>query len=164
LLNYIPDGAVGQPQPFGGLVYRLNAGDTVDSTRTFDGVGGFINNNGANNANWAAGTTGYLGLRLVSGGNTFYGWARISYNSDQSLTVYDFAYNNTPGTPIVAGDTGAPPPPPECPRHPHLPAWLLHLLHDILERLPCTCTVLSGSEKLYFRREMLEPLHEVIPA
>jgi hypothetical protein len=50
---------------------------------------------------WPANTTGYLALDLNN--HTNYGWAQISYNSDGSLTLYDFAYNSTASQAIGAG-------------------------------------------------------------
>ena len=67
-----------------------------------------INYNNGNNANWAAGTSGYLGLRLDAGGGDYnYGWAQISYNANSSMTLHDFAYEQTVNTAILAGDMGA---------------------------------------------------------
>ena len=58
-----------------------------------------------NDANWAPGTTGYVGLELGSG----YGWVQVTYGFDQSLTLHDFAYN--PGGDIAIGQTAAVPEP-----------------------------------------------------
>lgn len=72
-----------------------------------------INNNGFNNARWAAGTTGYLALRLTSnsGATYYYGWAEIIYGADKSLTLVDFAYNTVADQSINAGQTSAIPEP-----------------------------------------------------
>lgn len=73
------------------------------------GNGPAINEYGANNANWPAGTSGYIGMRLPASsgpGHVDYGWARVSYNSDKSLTLYDFAYESS-GAAIAAGDVGS---------------------------------------------------------
>jgi hypothetical protein len=63
----------------------------------------YINAYGNNDANWPAGTTGYVGIRVPNGGDVNYGWAQISYNSDKSLTIHDFAYEQTINTAISAG-------------------------------------------------------------
>ncbi len=52
---------------------------------------------------WSPGSTGYIGLSLNNGAN--YGWVSVTYNSDQTLTIHDFAYQDS-GAAILAGDTG----------------------------------------------------------
>ena len=51
---------------------------------------------------------GYLGLGLVKGAHTYYGWVRlsvsVSYNS-VGFTIKDYAYNSIPNQPILAGQT-----------------------------------------------------------
>ncbi|MBK8845917.1 MAG: T9SS type A sorting domain-containing protein [Bacteroidetes bacterium] len=50
----------------------------------------------------------YLGLKLIVGANTYYGWARMQINSDgstSSCTIKDYAYNTIPNQPIRAGET-----------------------------------------------------------
>ncbi|MFT6166714.1 MAG: hypothetical protein ACJAV5_001469 [Vicingaceae bacterium] len=49
----------------------------------------------------------FLGVKFTIGTSTHYGWLRLdmSANSD-SLTIKDFAYQATPNTAILAGDTG----------------------------------------------------------
>ncbi|NRR93276.1 T9SS type A sorting domain-containing protein [Winogradskyella undariae] len=54
--------------------------------------------------NWCSITDGYLGLRFNISGNTHYGWARLDIDGGGSVwTVKDFAYHDTPDTPITAG-------------------------------------------------------------
>jgi hypothetical protein len=59
-------------------------------------------------------TPGYLGFRIVDGASTYYAWAQISFYSDLNIyavvTLYDFAYQSTPGLAIVAGATAVPEP------------------------------------------------------
>lgn len=51
------------------------------------------------------GTTSFAGVRFDAGGNTYYGWVRLSSSADAtSVTIHDFAYMNLPDTPIDAGD------------------------------------------------------------
>jgi hypothetical protein len=59
----------------------------------------------------------YLGLQLPVNGQTSYGWvllnASFSGNANNAVgqvQVLDYAYESTPGVPIVAGDTGVPEP------------------------------------------------------
>ncbi|HYG25100.1 MAG TPA: PEP-CTERM sorting domain-containing protein [Verrucomicrobiae bacterium] len=51
---------------------------------------------------WTAGQRAYLGLRFNNGGTTNYGWADITLNSYQSVTLHGFAYETSGGA-ITAG-------------------------------------------------------------
>lgn len=51
---------------------------------------------------------GFLGLRLISGGHTYYGWVRMNISSDGSaFIVKDYAYNSTADQAILAGQSSA---------------------------------------------------------
>ncbi len=54
---------------------------------------------------WANAVDGYLGLKLILGGNTYYGWARLNTSLANSFTIKDYAYNSIPDQPILAGQT-----------------------------------------------------------
>jgi hypothetical protein len=60
-----------------------------------------------NNGEWYPnGEDGFLGLRLISGGQTFYGWVRMNISSDWSVfTVKDYAYNGSASQAIFAGQS-----------------------------------------------------------
>lgn len=46
----------------------------------------------------------YTGLKLVKGGNAYYGWVRLNANTNPvKLIVKDYAYNSSPNQPIIAG-------------------------------------------------------------
>ena len=47
----------------------------------------------------------FLGLKLSSAGQTYYGWARVSTSGTKSISfeLIDYAYETTPNTPIKAG-------------------------------------------------------------
>jgi len=48
----------------------------------------------------------YLPLRISINNNYHYGWVRVDVNSNStSFTIKDYAYNNTPGQAIKAGQT-----------------------------------------------------------
>jgi hypothetical protein len=65
--------------------------------------GGSTNNGGA-----FLNQEGYVPLRFKIGSNTHYGWVRVAINANcTEFTVKDFAYENTPNTAIVAGNTGS---------------------------------------------------------
>ena len=56
------------------------------------------------------GTTGFIGLKFDISGNTHYGWARVEVTANgEILSIKDYAYDGTPNTPIVAGETGSGP-------------------------------------------------------
>ena len=60
---------------------------------------------------WPNSSDRYLGLRIISGAQTYYGWARLSVFVDKgeaSFTIKDYAYESTPGKSIHAGAIGAP--------------------------------------------------------
>jgi|GEM_PF-3121639 len=96
--------------PFDGLL-RLDAGYALNLTEDawYTGGGGLLNAsyNGAfsNDVQWSAGSTGYIGLRLD--GNP--GWARVSFDADNSLTLHDFAYADG-GEQLATGQTAIPEP------------------------------------------------------
>ncbi len=48
---------------------------------------------------------GYLGLKVISGGNDYYGWARVQIANGQ-LMLKEYAVNSIPGQSINTGDTG----------------------------------------------------------
>lgn len=57
---------------------------------------------------WRYVQTAYLGLKFVVDGQVHYGWARIKFPApgDYELpSIYGYAYESTPNTPIVAGQT-----------------------------------------------------------
>jgi hypothetical protein len=61
--------------------------------------------------NWFSIIDKFLGLQFKKGGKIFYGWVRLDVSvsltpsSTNSFTVKDYAYNSTPGQPILAGQT-----------------------------------------------------------
>ncbi|MAY83888.1 MAG: hypothetical protein CMP59_07100 [Flavobacteriales bacterium] len=49
----------------------------------------------------------FAGVRFFIGNNLHYGWVRLDMAATyDSVTVFDFAYDTTANTPILAGDTG----------------------------------------------------------
>ena len=56
---------------------------------------------------WPNSIDRYLGLKLIVGANTYYGWARmqVSATGNASCTIKDYAYNSIPNQPILAGQT-----------------------------------------------------------
>ncbi len=61
--------------------------------------------------NWSGLNDHYLGLKMVSSGKTYYGWARLSVNVSAfaaSITIKDYAFNSNPDSSILAGQTCPP--------------------------------------------------------
>lgn len=56
---------------------------------------------------WCSQTDKFIGLRFNIGGNTHYGWVRLDV-SGNSWVIKDYAYEDTPNTPIMAGNVGVP--------------------------------------------------------
>jgi len=48
----------------------------------------------------------YVGCKFSLGTNTHYGWVRVSFDGNKTLTVKDYAYEATADTAINAGETG----------------------------------------------------------
>lgn len=77
--------------------YALNlpGGATVSSADNFTGTGKM-------NTNFPAdGTKGYLGLSITNGPDTDFGWAQVSLNSNDTASLFGFAYENTAGKSIT---------------------------------------------------------------
>lgn len=51
-----------------------------------------LNDNGANNANWAAGTQGYVGFNFTFGATTCFGYADITYTAGSQIYVGNVGY------------------------------------------------------------------------
>lgn len=77
---------------------KLSSGTPIDSGLSYS-AGVQLASAGA--SEWEEGDRGFLGLRLDIDGAQ-YGWADVSYNADQSLTLYSFALDDS-GSAISAG-------------------------------------------------------------
>lgn len=86
----------------GGQVSNLPLGTTIDGAITNLGNYAKINRQGANDAQWAPGTTSYIGVKFDMSTSPLYGWVRLTYALDKTLTVHDFAYESSGGS-ILAG-------------------------------------------------------------
>ncbi|WP_028585339.1 hypothetical protein [Desulfogranum mediterraneum] len=102
---------------------RLDQGELIDASRAYAADTTMLNayddwwdglSKWGNWDNMGSGETGYLGFAFVdSGEELHYGWLQAHVNPDnQHTTIYDFAYESTPGQAIAAGDMGAPVPVP----------------------------------------------------
>lgn len=95
--------------------FALNINDPIDATQTaWNGTanGGYLTmawiyTTGGSYGNWFGASDKYLGLRFSVGGNTHYGWCRLTIDATCTLmTVKDYAYDDSPNTGIAAGDDG----------------------------------------------------------
>jgi hypothetical protein len=97
--------------------YAIQSADTIDGDRSFNGGSNFQTlgwDYFSASATSAAYTYGnirvnggdaYIGLQLEVNGNTHYGWARISLDLGGTLTLKDYAYEQTACLGIEAGAT-----------------------------------------------------------
>ncbi len=83
-------------------------GDTVwesvwdHDTQTF--VTGQVYDDRIGNGAWVGIADGYQGIRFVEGGNTYYGWVRMTFPADSAVGIlHDWAYETQPGVGIMAG-------------------------------------------------------------
>jgi hypothetical protein len=88
------------PDPF---AVRLGAGGTIDSSASWAPGESHLSKPDYDGT-FKAGERGYVGLRVALGGGGYnYGWADISHNVDDSITLHAFAMETTADTPILAG-------------------------------------------------------------
>ena len=92
----------------GGYAALYAPGDLIDASASFVGTPRDLATYKAGPGyagNWPNdGTPGYLGLSFDLSGETYYGWAQVGTNfSSTTLSVYDWAYNDTPATGLDAG-------------------------------------------------------------
>ncbi len=85
----------------------LTEGTSIGTNGNFIGFGD-SNLDGWGNNPFPANQERYIGCRLSIGGQTYYGWIRVEWNGT-TFSFKDFAYENTPNTPINAGDATATP-------------------------------------------------------
>jgi hypothetical protein len=96
--------------------FQLPAGAVIGSGGTFLGyaylqnyyAGGPYTGPGLGLGDWMPGDRGFLGLRLVVGADTFFGWADVTLNNlDGSapgvFTLHSYAYEDVAGTSILTG-------------------------------------------------------------
>lgn len=95
----------------GNFAGNVPAGTLIDSvlmTGISNNTGAiWLNNTGQNDANWAAGTRGYVGFNFISSETTFFGYMDITYTSDNHLYVGSVGYQEGG---ILAGAAAVPEP------------------------------------------------------
>jgi hypothetical protein len=88
----------------GASLFNLSA--TIDGAAATWGTTAYFDSNWATNGSWQNGapTSGYVGLRLINGGNYNYGWAAITYNDVANvLTLTEFAFESQVNIAVAAG-------------------------------------------------------------
>ncbi len=55
----------------------------------------------------SGGTEKFLGFKINTNGNNYYGWARIELQDNDNIILKDYAINSIPDSLIIAGDTGS---------------------------------------------------------
>lgn len=93
--------------------YAMNFNDPISSNPAWNSNYQYMDlqyGNCYTNSNWCNGVgvanDKYIGLRFFIGANTHYGWARLSVTDASNWLLKDYAYEQTPGMGIAAGDTG----------------------------------------------------------
>lgn len=97
----------GSNQMAGYYLSKLSAGATIDAGQPWNGGVSYFEffDTGA----WQGGADAYLGLRINSGAGFNYGWAHVSYDdAANTMTLKEFAIEQTLNTAITAGDVGTP--------------------------------------------------------
>lgn len=93
----------------------LSSGSTINSTNSFtsSGLMGIVGSSfftaipissSWSDGPWLGQNDKFMGVAFDIGGNTHYGWVRLSVAADaSSVTIHDYAYNAAPGGSIQAG-------------------------------------------------------------
>jgi hypothetical protein len=97
------------------LPLAMNIGDKINSslnwvnTNQYSGDGllrAYSSNPVQWRGNWTTSTDHYVGLKILQGSDSYYGWARLGVtNTPVSFTIKDYAYNSSPNQQILAGQT-----------------------------------------------------------
>lgn len=95
----------------GNYVKLLSAGTTIDSSLAMGSnyARFHVNNTPGTSTQWSPGTTGYFGVKFNTNTSPLYGWAQLSYNLNETITLIDFAYEASGGA-IQAGAGAIPEP------------------------------------------------------
>ena len=112
-------------------IVNLSAGTVINAGSNFGSApSGSTTHVGAGANQFQLGTAGYIGFafQTTTGGPDFYGWAQVVINNSTPGSIEDWAYDNTAGQSIQAGQI-APVPEPAT-----LAAGLLCLGAGVLRR------------------------------
>ncbi|MBK7763951.1 MAG: T9SS type A sorting domain-containing protein [Bacteroidetes bacterium] len=101
-----------------GFPLKMDQNDTINSGGNWNNAAGQILCSRSTSAgplgNWSGFTNAYLGVKIISGGQTHYCWVRMGVTvtmrgSSFITTIKDYAYNSISNQPILAGEMGAVP-------------------------------------------------------
>ena len=94
-------------------IVNLASGTVIDSGSNFvAGESGSSTHTGAAANQFHIGTPGLMGFvfETTAGGPDYYGWVRMNVNNVGAGSIVDWAYDNTAGTPLLAGISSVPEP------------------------------------------------------
>ncbi|MFI5173202.1 MAG: T9SS type A sorting domain-containing protein [Chitinophagales bacterium] len=112
LLPYSLNRVGGLPDVVLGEVYRYVMGDLIGAGAEWNSAAhtvGYWNyeNPGADHGEFAGTNYSFAAIRIKDGFGQHFGWIRLSVDPMVDVvTIHDFAYNATPGTSILAGESG----------------------------------------------------------
>lgn len=109
--NNSSNGVAGETPSSFNYALALDNGNMIDNTVNWIYATNTMayNVNSANpySENWNGVTDKYLGLQFVTGGSTYYGWARLDVDAIGDVwTIKDYAYQSFSPGGIAAGDMG----------------------------------------------------------
>ena len=103
-----------------GFASALSSGVAVNSSSAIDwepsdnnwDLGFFYPGGSSVSGNFPGAGDKFIGVKFDISGTTHYGWIRVNLAADaQSMTIVDWAYNQTAGAEILTGDIGGATPP-----------------------------------------------------
>ena len=110
MLRPCKSGANTDPPGFQDYTANIAAGSQVGGSLTWSAVSYepmfYYNELGYNHGGWPG--TGFIGVALAKADGLHYGWIRTSSNFSSVTTIFEVAYETSPGVPIVAGATPSP--------------------------------------------------------
>lgn len=102
---------VATPADYNANVTKLSEGSMVGQNSAFvgydDNDGVYFNVLYLPNTyeDWWGTGIGYAGFKFKNGNDTYYGWAKLNITAN-GVFLYGYAYESTPNTAIMVGDTG----------------------------------------------------------
>jgi len=90
----------------GGVYYasNLSEGTLISAGNSFQSYGDLCYSGGFPNSFCATGPEGFLGVQFDISGETHFGWVQVAGIDSENFILLGFAYEQTPGVGIEAGD------------------------------------------------------------
>jgi len=82
--------------------YRWSDSNWIQTLRMYSSCDG-----GSSSGDWHNDEIKYLGLKIITGRQSYYGWIRLSVSVGflgSKIVIVDYAYNSVPNQPILAGE------------------------------------------------------------